>query len=648
MTFRQFAYRNVVRNKRTYAAYFFSSAFSVMIFFLCALFIFNPQLQQGMIYAVAIQAVVAAECIMYLFSFFFVLYSVSSFINTRKQEFGILIMLGMTKSQFGRMVFLENMMIGTGAIVTGICAGLLTGKLFLMAGSSFLGIDSLPFHLSWQAPALTIGSFILLFAVISKYTSANVRTSKLIELFQAGRKPKSEPKVSVALSIASAVLLAAGYYLAATATSASIIIRMFPVTGMTIAGTYLFYTQLGGLIIKLLKKHRPLFLNKTNIITVSTLAYRLKDNARMFFMVTIVSAVSFCAVGVFASINTLMKDFYQDYPSAIGYMAKDGSTVEQRHLEQIEHQLEEKGIAYEAHTIPVKYARIATSTSYDTADLLPVVPFSGYKEAIGKAGLPFHERPLPDNEALVMIGSQRDKSYTDERGLVTYTLQENSVAIRETGYTEHVLIPDYLATDFDGNYGDFGGVVVSDLMFDRIAAPAKTDRYTGFYVGDAARTFGMAEHLARNGVTRYESDEPYAIAVSGTLYVVQKNLYGIMLFVALLTGAVFFIAAGSFLYFRLYADLDYDRRQYEAIAKLGLTGKELRTIVTRQLSLLFFVPVGFAVNHSVFAFAALQSLFYLSIASETGIVLISFFTAQVLYFFFIRNRYLRNLQRKYR
>lgn len=35
MTFRQFAYRNVTRNKRKYAAYFVVSAFSVMIF-LCA------------------------------------------------------------------------------------------------------------------------------------------------------------------------------------------------------------------------------------------------------------------------------------------------------------------------------------------------------------------------------------------------------------------------------------------------------------------------------------------------------------------------------------------------------------------------------------------------------------------------------------
>ena len=55
MTFRQFAFRNVLRNKRTYAAYFLSSAFSVMIFFVCALFLFHPSIAGEMFYPVVIK-----------------------------------------------------------------------------------------------------------------------------------------------------------------------------------------------------------------------------------------------------------------------------------------------------------------------------------------------------------------------------------------------------------------------------------------------------------------------------------------------------------------------------------------------------------------------------------------------------------------
>jgi putative ABC transport system permease protein len=47
-------------------------------------------------------------------------------------------MHGMTRGQLNKLVFLENMLIGIAAICTGIAAGLLTGKLFLMIGASIL------------------------------------------------------------------------------------------------------------------------------------------------------------------------------------------------------------------------------------------------------------------------------------------------------------------------------------------------------------------------------------------------------------------------------------------------------------------------------------------------------------------------------
>ena len=120
------------------------------------------------------------------------------------------------------------------------------------------------------------------------------------------------------------------------------------------------------------------------------------------------------------------------------------------------------------------------------------------------------------------------------------------------------------------------------------------------------------------------------------------------LFFALLVGTVFFIAAGSFLYFRLYSDLAYDRRQYGALSKLGLTDKELARIITRQVGVLFFVPIALAIVHSLFAFKAMQSLFNFSVAWQTVLILASFLLVQVVYFFFIQARYLRNVKKAIR
>ena len=48
---------------------FLKRAFSVMIFFVCALFLFHPSIAGEMFYPVVIQAMLGAELIMYVFSF---------------------------------------------------------------------------------------------------------------------------------------------------------------------------------------------------------------------------------------------------------------------------------------------------------------------------------------------------------------------------------------------------------------------------------------------------------------------------------------------------------------------------------------------------------------------------------------------------
>ncbi|WP_040205690.1 FtsX-like permease family protein [Neobacillus jeddahensis] len=631
MTFPQFVYRNVVRNKRTYAAHFLSSAFSVMIFFVYALFIFHPDIKKGVANVLAIQLMTAAEVIMYVFSFLFVLYSVSTFLKSRKREFGILMMHGMTRGQLNKMVFLENMIIGISAIVAGIGLGLITGKLFLMIGSQVVGMGDLPFYFSTKALLLTAIAFLILFFCISLFTTALVRVNKLIDLFQAGVKPKKEPKVSVLLSILSAILLLVSYYLAATATMQTLVFRMLPVIAMTVIGTYFFYTQLSVFLVKLLQRNRGLFWKKTNIVTISSLAYRLKDNARMFFMVTIVSTVAFCAVGTLASMNVMNKQFDKAFPAEISYRAVDDQPIHQQNLKQIETELKAKEIPYTMNQVQLKFVAIASSTDRYTPEKIPVISFADYKKIAKAAGYKSIEKPLVGTNVLEM----RTASFSNWEE-ITYTLKQDQIKLAQNKSTKNVVVPMQVIFQ--------SGLVVSDELYAKLT-PVDTQTLTGFYTKNLEDTAGIGKGLVEDSQSTVTDDHPFVMAVSGTLYEYQMTMYKMMLFVALLIGAVFFIAAGSFLYFRLYADLDYDRRHYLTITKVGLTDRELNKIVTQQLLLLFFVPIIVAFVHSAFAFMALQSFYQLSIAKEIVVVLASFLVAQMIYFFVIRYRYLRNLKK---
>src|SRR5699024_1579372 len=94
VTFRQFAFNNVIRYNRVYAAYFLSSMFTVMVFFTFAMFAFHPALYEETMKDKALYGMAVAGGIIVIFSFFFILYSMSSFLQSRKKEFGVLMVQG--------------------------------------------------------------------------------------------------------------------------------------------------------------------------------------------------------------------------------------------------------------------------------------------------------------------------------------------------------------------------------------------------------------------------------------------------------------------------------------------------------------------------------------------------------------------------
>ncbi|WKL02597.1 FtsX-like permease family protein [Paenibacillus amylolyticus] len=97
--------------------------------------------------------------IVYVFAFFFVMYSISAFLKSRNKEFGILTILGAEPAQIRKLVILENMLIGCLSIIAGIGGGMLLSKLFLMLTTRFIGMDDLPFYFPVKAILITIGAF---------------------------------------------------------------------------------------------------------------------------------------------------------------------------------------------------------------------------------------------------------------------------------------------------------------------------------------------------------------------------------------------------------------------------------------------------------------------------------------------------------
>lgn len=98
VTLRQFAFRNVIRNSRVYAAFFMASISSVMVFFIYSMLMYHPRVENEFVTEIAFRGMFIAEIILVLFMLFFLFYSVRAFLEARSKEFGILMQLGMEKN----------------------------------------------------------------------------------------------------------------------------------------------------------------------------------------------------------------------------------------------------------------------------------------------------------------------------------------------------------------------------------------------------------------------------------------------------------------------------------------------------------------------------------------------------------------------
>lgn len=618
MTFRRFAFNNVMRSKRTYAAYFLSSAFAVMVFFVYAVFAFHPGIAEGDIGSSVTQGLLFSEGLIYAFSFFFVLYSMSAFLKTRKKEFGLLMMLGMTGGQLKRLVFIENVLIGLFATAGGIGMGLVLAKLILLAASRLLELDqSLPFYWPVKAILLTFAAFTLLFLSISLFTVVLLRSSRLIELLKSGTKPKPEPKSSVLLSVFAVLLLGGGYGAALAVKGLAVVVAMVPVSLAVIVGTYFLFTQLSVRIIRGLQRNKRLFWRGTNMMLLSDLAYRMKDNARSFFIVAILSTVAFSAVGSLVGFRAMLTNaLISENPFAFEYTAY-GEDDGQEQIAIIEQTLSEHGIAYQRYVAELRRVE-ADGFPHGT----PIVKLSAYNSLAAAAG----DEPIAvgEGEAYAIYYNNelmpaRDR---EEKLILTGAGLELPVA----GHAESYTLPSHSVS-----------YVVADALFDTLEGdPGKREL---FYVYDV-----------ENWRETKEAGKELREQVSGHFFPLAYRLhetnqgYGVVLFIGFFIGAVFFVAAGSFLYFRLYADMDEDKRKFGAIAKLGLTDGEMSRVVTGQLIVLFFVPIGAALVHGAVALSALQRMFGYSIVVESAAVLSTFFLIQCAYFAFIRIGYMRQLR----
>lgn len=636
MTFLQFAYRNVLRNRRVYAAYFMASSFSVMVFFIYSMLLFHPSIENQFIQEIAFLGMAFADVVLVIFTLFFLLYSLSAFLQARSKEFGILQQLGMDRGQLQKLVFVETMILGVIALIVGIFFGYIFTKFFFMIVKAMLVLDALPLYFSLEPFLLTGLVFLTLFALISFAGTMFIRQSSIANLVSGGAQLRETTSYSKVGAILGFAFLLVSYSLVIYSLI-EMNVWISPVIILcAIVGSYFFFKDSLLSAIVNLQRYKHVYWRSTRIVTFSDALVKIRENSRMFFIVTMVSTVAIISVGVVASLTSFANQYRESNPISVLYVSNPDNPFEQQHIDQLTRDFYEQNLTYTLLT-----AEIVKQTSAATR-----MPIQILSESDVNAIAVALKEPLIDlspGEGL-RFGEWREQ---DSPQLIH--LRENTIYFHvEEGYT-HFPLP---TAAFDNT-----AYILSDEDFSKIENAylyggweESVARIFAFHVPDWLRTEEVGLTLDREVIQSYETETPlpYYFDNPGLNYSYISSTFSLLLVTGLLVAAVLVLAAGSFIYFKFYTNLEMDRRQFEALRHMGFTNEELRSIADKQLLPQFFLPWGLAMLHATFSFLFLQAVWVdiaaMSIAMEMLIVLGAFTLIQFVYYYLIRWRYLAHLQ----
>lgn len=640
MNFRQLALKNIQGNWHRYVAFFLSSAFSVMVFYMFGAFIYHPEVVNGHIIAANLvkQGLSACQVLIVVFSFFFVLYASFAFLKTRKKEFGLLTLFGMTRSQICRLMFYEQMMIGLLSIGVGIGAGMLFSKLFLLAIARMLQTDSpMRFVVPPEALLQTVVGFLALFLAMTLFGMFSVGRSQIIMLLRAAKQPKKPPVASPWLTVLAVICLGGGYYLAFTTSLKLIVQLMLPIIFLTVLGTYFLFTQASVAVIRRLQRMTSFYYNRTNLIAVSQLAFKIKDNARTLFVVSVLSAVILTASGtIYVFYKNSDKQLMEQFPNTLSFTEQGLGTRHAIDPDKLKAALAAEGASLkkELKIVGVQVPfKLHGSRLSDTTALL--ISESDYNRAAegNKDAAPLQIRP---GHAVF--------SYPYRMGDVVLVEKGSQQTVELNGNTWPLEMDGQATGSVINLMGEATGLlVVNDGEYAGMMKETPDDRKLAYYGFELNR---WQEHVATVKKVKQSlpEDQRKRLTDRISFYASVQQSASLTLFIGLFVSFLFFVASASMLYFKLFTELQEDDHQYRALMRIGMSVPEIRRIINVQIGLLFLLPVVVGAAHAAFAYKTLANLLLTNLWSHGALVISIYAVLQFLYFLLTRRAYMSQMK----
>ncbi|WLD27827.1 ABC transporter permease protein YxdM [Clostridioides difficile] len=622
MNFGRFAYNNIIRNFRAYLAYFLSSIFSIMIFFVFAVSMFHPIITDSGIQSgsTAFMALMTSELIILGFSLLFILYSLGNFLKSRLRDFGVMMIVGMSNKQLKRLILIENLIIGLLAIILGILLGLSISNLFLLYLGKIFYMNLTESYFPIKAILMTIISFMLLFLITGPLSLKLLNKNNIFELLVGTKKPKKDIKSSRLFGILGIVCLMIGYAMILFGNKLNINEGMYTIALLITLGTFLFFSQFSILILKHMKNKEKFYKNKTNMLLISNLVYKMKDNSLLLFLMTILLSGTLVA---FTTTSTLVtsqgKSSKENFPMVYSYFSEDNNNKEYEELKEIRNTIKEYD--YKELSFPM--------LEYNNEVLLSI---SNYNKLSKQLGL--DKINLKKNEGIIVPRYNSKEHINSLKDIKSYKIRNVNINIKIKESTDRIIFPTGMFSKI---------IVIHDNLYNNIQSKFSKINFYGFDYENWQNSADITEALKEKHFNLDRNDIKSYFLTLPDMYLVELQQSKILHFMGIFIGVILFMAVLSFLYFRLYTDEPFDKVKYYNLSKIGLSFKNMNKIVSIEIGILFFVPFIIAIVNNIFSLLFLNSVLNNSFNLKNVGILLVLSGIYSLYFHLLKKFYIRKV-----
>lgn len=626
--FSRLAKQNIRNNKSTYIPYMITCIFCIAMIYMMEFLRDCPTLDQAVRQADEVRMIVfTGEIVVEIFCIIFLIYSNSFLMKRRQKEIGLYNILGLERNHIGIVMFLETIITSIGSLAGGIAAGIIGSKLALLLLLKLLHIPSvLGFYISVKGIFTCLFMFGIVFLMILFLNLAKIHLSRPVELLRGNNTGEKEPAAKWLMALIGFICLGAGYYLAVTTESPIKAITIFLLAVILVmAGTYLLFTAGSIVILKFLRRRKSFYYRTGNFISISGMLYRMKQNAIGLASICILSTGVLLMISMTVSIYFGMNDIMLNrYPYDVDMSVTSISEDEcQTAIEAFEKAIADNKVPVEKSVEEI-YLDIVCSKNGDQILIKPANTIRNSDSVLVLSLL-----NQAEYERLTGISA----NLNDGEIFTWYpsAVQKDSVTVDETEFTVKKWLDKNPLTCGEDAVSDNAVLVVTDEDFKKFDE-MRTAMYKG--VSSAPAGEDLTLHLGLD-ITGSETDKidfgtPVMEAVkdlrkngglsenswitSGIRQQEYESYYadnGSLLFIGIFLGSLFLMGTAMIIYYKQISEGYEDQKRFEIMQKVGLSRREVRSSVRRQILMVFFLPLLMAMLHITMAFPMIRRMLLL-------------------------------------